>query len=560
MPLNNPPENKSQPEASTSQELQNNDFENASPFSFFTQDFGFAERFKLKPTAIQPKDIQRLQQTIGNKAVQRLLAVRKEFTHQSNSSPFSKRNSIVPSVHHSIQRRIEDKYLGAAKDSSVAAMDQKDLPVDLTVLMKNIEDYATLDHTKVPDDASREIMCVETIFSEASRLGEQAQKFRGSKGIERSETTWPLLGWELACEELAKQARLEKEKLEPLTRGLIESGTAKALEGGSAKYLLVSPTDHSSTGSESGYGATIPPEERYTLGVSGPKSGAPGLGVNVKIKPSNLEILVFAGGHGGVEGFFWSEAVGAWWTKNVVEPMVSKGIKAKIIILDACLSASKVEIFAPLLLGGGKIISYLHSISEMTMTPQVWSGVYSEVQKGSPETIPELLTGQINGKRQLGGDSFKYSSVALYDQTTKNLTYDPGAMSSEALKQVNNDPTFKSEMFGQSKKLKETEEGGSYNVRHMKEYGPSLTSDKEKGTFVPKDASFEVDWMPNAFMDAGVIDTIDDYGDIKKDGVYFEVSASRYLYIVDKEDVPGTKLTCRIATDKEVQEASALLI
>lgn len=84
----------------------------------------------------------------------------------------------------------------------------------------------------------------------------------------------------------------------------------------------------------------------------------------------SLDLLVINQGHGDLGRF-------AHWTAkdlrdNLVGPMVRSGVRANIIVLDFCLSASLIGCFAELCAPGGVILSHVYSTSDVLLTTEVW--------------------------------------------------------------------------------------------------------------------------------------------------------------------------------------------
>lgn len=87
----------------------------------------------------------------------------------------------------------------------------------------------------------------------------------------------------------------------------------------------------------------------------------------------SLDLLVINQGHGGIGAFdHWSADD---LRTYLVEPLRASGVRASIIVLDFCLSASLIDAFAPLCAPGGVIVSNVYSIAEVIMTTEVWSAI-----------------------------------------------------------------------------------------------------------------------------------------------------------------------------------------
>lgn len=84
----------------------------------------------------------------------------------------------------------------------------------------------------------------------------------------------------------------------------------------------------------------------------------------------SLDLLVINQGHGDIGRFeHWSSEE---LRNNLVRPLVDSGVRANIIVLDFCLSASLIGCFAELCAPDGVIISNVYSTSEVMLTTDVW--------------------------------------------------------------------------------------------------------------------------------------------------------------------------------------------
>jgi hypothetical protein len=83
-----------------------------------------------------------------------------------------------------------------------------------------------------------------------------------------------------------------------------------------------------------------------------------------------LDLLVLNQGHGDIGRF-------DTWTSSdlrtyLVKPLVDAGVRARIIVLDFCVSASLIDVFAPLCAPDGGIWSALYSINQLVVTTDFW--------------------------------------------------------------------------------------------------------------------------------------------------------------------------------------------
>jgi hypothetical protein len=194
--------------------------------------------------------------------------------------------------------------------------------------------------------------------------------------------------------------------------GSTEPRTLAALNAGTARHLMITPKPGSREAKGAGelYPKDTTPEQQMQLALPTKK------GRQVPFKaltvggpvPEVLDVLALGGGHGGVNATFeeaneYTQGAGGrevvtytgkpfekkYWIDNVVKPMVDRGIKAKLIVLDACLTASMIDVFAPLCAPGGKIMASMYSINAKVMTPEVWSKVVSAQGSSGVNAVTE---------------------------------------------------------------------------------------------------------------------------------------------------------------------------
>ena len=72
---------------------------------------------------------------------------------------------------------------------------------------------------------------------------------------------------------------------------------------------------------------------------------------------------------------------------NLVEPLIASGVRAHLIVLDFCVSASLLATFAPLVVPGGRILASLYSIAEVVFTTELWAEIQPALQRRS---IPDI--------------------------------------------------------------------------------------------------------------------------------------------------------------------------
>jgi hypothetical protein len=168
---------------------------------------------------------------------------------------------------------------------------------------------------------------------------------------------------------------------------VVSPGTAAALAGGTARHLLITPRP--GTREAEGAGQLFPQgvsaAQEMWLALPA-KAHIRGEIENLHAAPTRapLEVLAIGGGHGGVGALFEQENVGSfsagYWRDHVVRPLVDHGVKANVIVLDACLTVSLIDVFEPLCAPGGKIVASMYSINSKFMTPEVWSEIFAAEQ------------------------------------------------------------------------------------------------------------------------------------------------------------------------------------
>jgi hypothetical protein len=179
-----------------------------------------------------------------------------------------------------------------------------------------------------------------------------------------------------------------------------EPATMQALETGATRHLLISPRPGTREAEGAGvqYPQTISSQDEMTLALP-PKSSFSGLLPFERLKattPPELEVLVVGGGHGGIGALFDQEGIGAFkadfWTNRVVAPMVAQGVRAKLIVLDACMTTSMIDVFLPLLTPAGQIVANMYTINARVMSPERWEQVL-KAKPGTDEVKSLVMAG-----------------------------------------------------------------------------------------------------------------------------------------------------------------------
>ena len=176
-----------------------------------------------------------------------------------------------------------------------------------------------------------------------------------------------------------------------------EPATLAALGSGQAKHLMITPRPgtREALGAGQLYPDTVSTADRMQLALPASKSGAAPF-TNLTLtgaQPPVLDVLAIGGGHGGVNATFEPDSLQEsafskdYWKNTVVAPLVAKGVKADLIVLDACLTASMIDAFAPLCSAHGKIIASMYSINQKVMTPEIWAEVLGKASAERPAII-----------------------------------------------------------------------------------------------------------------------------------------------------------------------------
>lgn len=173
---------------------------------------------------------------------------------------------------------------------------------------------------------------------------------------------------------------------------VVQPGTEAALATGSAKHLLITPRPGTREAEGAGelYPTGVTAAQEMTLalpGTTGERSKFLDLTVS-GARGGPLELLAIGGGHGGVNALFEQRGHGvfykSWWKANVIDPLVAHGVRARLIVLDACLTASMIDAFAPLCTPDGRVIASMYSINTRLLTPEVWAEILRAEEDSAP--------------------------------------------------------------------------------------------------------------------------------------------------------------------------------
>ncbi len=167
-----------------------------------------------------------------------------------------------------------------------------------------------------------------------------------------------------------------------------------ALGEGRAPYLKLSSSERAN-----GTGGDFPPSYFPARAFELPLTANPAaLRRSLVLPPAagvdrTLELLVLNQGHGDWQQFAtWSAADLA---QNLVQPLLEAGVRARVIVLDFCLSASLIATFTPLCAPGGQIISSVYSTTEIIMTPPVWARMQAVLDARNQPGIAALLADRL---------------------------------------------------------------------------------------------------------------------------------------------------------------------
>src|SRR5664280_3008325 len=101
-----------------------------------------------------------------------------------------------------------------------------------------------------------------------------------------------------------------------------------------------------------------------------------------------LAMLFRRAGHNGANASIIDAVRHASRTmRSAFTPLAAKGVKADLIVLDACLTASMIDAFAPLCPARRKSIASMYSINQKVMTPEIWAEVLGKASVERPAII-----------------------------------------------------------------------------------------------------------------------------------------------------------------------------
>jgi len=194
---------------------------------------------------------------------------------------------------------------------------------------------------------------------------------------------------------------------------VVEPETKAALMRGDARHLMIAPRPGTDVALGAGtmHAEDIPVRERLKLALPANQREVVDTFRFTGQAQGVLDVLVVGGGHGGVQALFeqdphWQNGNfgDAYWAQEVVGPMARAGVRAHLIVLDACLTASKIGMFRTLLAADGKIVCTMYSTNTKVMTPSLWSAIHAlgADRATSRERTEALVMGRV---RELAGAS-----------------------------------------------------------------------------------------------------------------------------------------------------------
>jgi hypothetical protein len=143
------------------------------------------------------------------------------------------------------------------------------------------------------------------------------------------------------------------------------------------RYLMMS-WHQNAIGAGADYPAQIPANQQHRVVIPADSSA---LRQRLTLPPGAqnrvLDLLVFNQGHGDVDNLFGISPANL--TTNIVNPLVQSGVRARIIVLDACLTTALVPTFQPLLAQGGRIIANMYTLNGVIFDSAMWAAIHGNL-------------------------------------------------------------------------------------------------------------------------------------------------------------------------------------
>ncbi len=220
-------------------------------------------------------------------------------------------------------------------------------------------------------------------------------------------------------EEFGRRGRLRETTqalIEILTRAENPEPTDRdAAEAKRCHHLMISSEDYVN-GPAADYPPNCYPDRAWRIGMTGNR---PELKRRLTLPPSagdrTLDLLVVNQGHGGWKLFSEARWTAADLKTFLVDPMVASGLRAHIVVLDFCLSASLLGTFAPLCAAGGRIFAGVYSITAILMTKELWAGIRPALERRDRTAVLHAIEERLaacaaDGTGQVHADPVRHMS------------------------------------------------------------------------------------------------------------------------------------------------------
>jgi hypothetical protein len=227
-------------------------------------------------------------------------------------------------------------------------------------------------------------------------------------------------------EEYGRRLRLRETGnalIEMATRAVlpeVENPAIAALRAGRAHHLMIS-SDSQAVGPGGDYPASYHASQMALKVMLTDNRQALRKALTLPAPPPlvdrSLDLLVINQGHGDIGNF-------AHWTsdqlrQNLVKPLVDSGVRANIIVLDFCLSASLLDCFMELCAPDGVMISNVYSISEVVMTTAVWGLIEPALAARNVSAIRDILDAR---QRTMSADLTGFANLETVRQWSEEQT------------------------------------------------------------------------------------------------------------------------------------------
>jgi hypothetical protein len=155
-------------------------------------------------------------------------------------------------------------------------------------------------------------------------------------------------------------------------------------------YLMLSSTENAN-GKNGCYPDGFNQDEKVLVSV-GPDRAAIEQELTGKALDTVLDLLVLNQGHGDHHLFSTHQWTGEHLKNHIVIPLMRRNIKANIIVLDFCLSASVLPAFTDLCTDNGRIIGNLYSTTSIIVDTAMWDTTIADLKsRNSGNVFNHLL-------------------------------------------------------------------------------------------------------------------------------------------------------------------------